>query len=431
VKVGKPTREGVIAKFKVEMTAEELEPHFEKAFKKTAKTIKLDGFRAGKVPVSVVKKRFGDAVRAEAIDDILQETYAKALPETDLRPLTPAKIEDVDFDPEKHLNFVCVVELAPEVVADKWQKLEIEKEVPKITDEDIDRHLDSLRREKAIVTDRPEGEAAEMNDRLKADVQEVDGDGVPVIGRKSEGMNVEIGSGVLGKGSDEQLVGIKVGETRRVMIKRMKTEKDGSQNEVDLGWDVTPTSIEKVELPEMDADFAGQINEEFKSFDDLKEDVKKQLENFANFQAEQRVAGRMIDAVVDAHEFEVPPTIVEQTLEEMIKSRKEETGGMIPEDTLRESMKPVAERQIKWFFLRQQMIKDLELKATDEEIDKHIENYASKNEGVDLESLKTMFKAPDKREQLTDEIIQGKLMDAIKEGVKFKDKEVEFNAILR
>lgn len=431
MKVGKPTREGVIAKFKVEMTAEELEPHFEKAFKKTAKKIKLDGFRSGKVPVNVVKKRFGDAVRAEAIDDILQESYGKALMETDLRPLTPAKIEDVEYDPEKHLNFVCVVELAPEVVADKWQKLEIEKEVPKITEDDVNRHLESLRREKAVVTDREEGEAAEMNDRMKADVQEVDAKGVPLIGRKSEGMNVEIGSGVLGKGSDEQLVGIKIGETRRVMIKQTKTAKDGSKKEVDMGWDVTPTSMEKVELPEIDEDFVSQINEEFKTFDDLKEDVTKQLENFATFQAEQRLAGRMIDKVVDAHEFEVPPTIVEQTLEEMVKSRKEEMGGMIPEDQLKESMKPVAERQIKWFFLRQQMIKDLELKASDEEIEKHIENYASRNEGIDLESLKTMFKAQDKREQLIDEIVQGKLMDAIKEGVKFKEKEVDFASILR
>lgn len=431
MKVHEPTREGVIVKFRVDVTAKELEPHFAKAFKNAQKSVRLDGFRPGKVPMAIIEKRFGDSIKADALEKVVEEVYPKALGKTDIEPITPASIEDVDWEDGKKLSFTAVVEVRPEFEADKWKGVEVTREVPKVTDEDIDRHLSTMQREQAIVSDREEGEEVQEGDRLTADVQELDKDGKPVEGRLSKDMHIELGHEMMGHGSDAQFLGMKAGETRQIKTHRHSHDKDGNPIEIDMGWEVTLHKIEKIELPELDDNFAQQVDEKFKTAKELREDVKDQLTRYATYQADQRTAGRLIDAVVDAHDFALPPTLVSQTLEEMVKSRKEEANNMIPEQQLREYLKPTAERQLRWYFLRDKIIEDLKLEATDEDINTQVENYAKGHDEIDLDSLKLQFASGEQRQQLADEIVNGKLMDALKEGVKMVDQEVDFMSLLR
>ena len=431
MKVHEPTREGVIVKFRVELTAKEMEPHFAEAFKKAQKSIRLDGFRPGKVPASIIEKRFGESIRADAVEAIVEKVYPDALAKTDIEPLTAATVEDVDYKEGKKLAFTAVVEVRPEFEADKWKGIEVTREVPKVTDEDVDRHIDSMRREQAIVSEREEGAEVQEGDRLTADVQELDKDGVPVIGRRSEDMHIELGHEMMGHGSDEQFLGMKVGETRKVMTHRHSHDKDGNPINVDMGWEASLKKIEKVELPELDDNFAQQVDERFTTFDEFRADVVDQLNRYATYQADQRTANRLVDAVVDAHDFDLPPTLVSQTLEEMVRSRKEEANNMIPEETLREYLKPTAERQLRWYFLHDRIIEDLKIEATEEDINSQIENYAKQHEEIKIEDLKLQFADGQQRQQLSSEIIDGKLMEALREGVKMVDKEVDFLSLLR
>lgn len=431
MKVKEPTREGAVVKFRVELTAKELEPHFAAAFKKAQKSIKLDGFRPGKVPMTVVEKRFGDAILADSLEDIIEKVYPDALAKTDVKPITPATVEDVDWEKGKPLKFTAVVEVAPEVEANNWKGLEVIQEVPKITDEDVERQLQSMQRDKAIIADREEGEEVQAGDRLTADVQELDADMKAREGRFSADMHIELGHEMMGHGSDEQFLGMKVGETRQIKTHRHTHDKDGKETSVDMGWEVTLKKIEKIELPELDDNFAQMIDDKFSTMDELKKDIREQLENYAKYQADQRTAGRLVDAVVDAHEFDLPPTLVQQTLDEMVKSRMEESNNMIPEQQLREYLQDAAQRQLRWYFLRDKIIEDLGLEATDEDIATHIDNYAASHEEIDAESLKLQFAAGEQRDALANEIVQGKLMEALREGVKMKEQEVDFLTLLR
>lgn len=431
MKVSEPTREGVIVKFNVEMTADEMKPYFDKAFKKAAKKIRIDGFRAGKVPASVIEKRFGDAIRADAVDAIVEEVYPKALNETKVQPLTPAKVEDVDFDPESHLKFTSVIEVAPEFEANNWKGLKIEKEVIEVKDEDVDRHIDGMRREKAIISDKPEDGVAEGSDRITADLQEVDKEGKPVEGNKHEDATLELGMNVLGEDTDKQLEGIKVGETRNVSTSRAQKDEKGKEKKVDFFWEVTAKKIEGIELPELDDDFAAIVNEEYKNLDDLKKKVREQMQEFAQYRLDQKLENVVVDALVKAHEIEVPPTLKEQTLGQMVEEQKKQYGDKIDDNQLRVFLAPAAENQLRWYFLRSRMVQDLKIEATEEDIEKHLNEYAEKNDNVKIEELKAYFKAPQAREQLTEEIVQKKLMDEVKAAVKFKEKKVDFLSVLR
>jgi len=431
VKVNAPTREGVIVKFRVELDAGEIKPYIDAALKKAQKTAKLDGFRKGHVPMNVIEKRFGDSIKEDLAEEIIQGVYPKVLAEADVKPLAPGSVEQVDYDPDTHLHFTAVVEVAPDFAADKWQGLAVEKEVPQVSEEDIELHLAGMRRERAIISDRPEGEGAEMGDRITADLQELDEGGLPMIGHRHEGAVFELGEDALGHGSDGSLVGIILGDSRKIKTHRHVHDESGKEATEDVQWQVDVKKIEKIELPELDDSFAQAVNENLETLQALREDVRRQLDTYAKYQADQRLEGRMVDAIVDAHTFEVPPTLVHDTVDQLYKEQPEQVRNAMKEETLREQLKPYAERQVRWYFLREKLIEQLDLKATDEDIDKHIEEYASRTEGAKLKDLKLMFGGGENRQRLADEIAGRKLIDALKEGVKLKEKKVDFAQIIR
>lgn len=429
--VSKPTREGVIVKFRVELGADEITPHLEKAYRKAQKTAQIDGFRKGKVPMTVIQQKFGPSIKADAAEEIVQSVFPEALDQTGIKPLAPASVEDVDYDPEDHLNFTAVVEVEPEIEEANWKGVTVEKEVAKITDEDIDLHLKGLQREQAIISERPEGEGAEMGDRLAADIQQLDEAGLPMIGKRYEGQTFEIGHDVLGHGSDEFLVGLTVGEDRKIKTHQHVHNEKGEEATQDVFWQVTAKKIEKIELPELDDEFASAVDQKHESMKDLRKEVKEQLENYANYRADQRLEGKLVEAIVDQNEFDVPPSLVQDTVERLFQDQGEELKQSMDEEVLRDQLKPYAERQLRWYFLRHKLIGELKLEVSDEEIEKQVEEYAERSPDQNLKDLKVMFASKENRQRLGDEIISRKLLDALKDGVKFKEKKVGFGDLLQ
>jgi trigger factor len=431
VNVSKPTREGVIVKFRVELTAEEIKPHLEKAFKKAQKNAELDGFRKGKVPMSVIEQKFGSAIRADAAEDIVQQVFPEALEQSGVRPLAPASVEEVDYDPDDHLNFTAVIEVEPELDAPKWKSVTVEKDVAKITDEDVNRHLEGMQRERAIISERPEGEGAEQGDRITADIQQLDENGLPVIGKRYEDQTFEVGHDVLGHGSDELLIGITAGESRKIKTHQHLHNEKGEEVTQDVQWEVTAKKVEKVELPELDDNFASSVDPKFESIKALRDDVKEQLGKYAEYRADQLLENRLVEAIVEANEFDVPPSLLEDTIGRLYQDQDEQIRNAMDEKTLLEQLKPYAERQLRWYFLRNRLIDDLEIKASDEELDKQIEEYAERSPDHKIEDLKVMFASKENRERLSDEIVGRKLLETLKEGVKTKDKKVKFQDLLQ
>ena len=165
--------------------------------------------------------------------------------------------------------------------------------------------------------------------------------------------------------------------------------------------------------------------------DDLRAAVRKDIEAYAKYHVDQRMADTILNTIVDAHDFALPPTLLEETLGRMLERQKEESQNMVPEDTLRENLKPYAERQLKWFFLEQKLIEAIGVEVTDEDIEKHLEIRAQQVPDTDLESLKLMFKAGERREMLANEIVKGKLMDELRNGMKLVEEKVALKDVLQ
>ncbi len=429
MKVNERSREGAVVKVDVELEDSELQPHFENAYENARKSIKIDGFRKGKVPLDVVKKRFGEEIRVDAIDEIINEVYPEILKQAELKPITPGSMEDLKYEPGDKLQFVAVVEIMPEIEVNNWKGIKVAKEVVTVTDEDVDRHIEAMRRDNAIVSEKSGEDGVEKGNRATIDLQELDETNVVVIGRRSEDITFEVGNDTLGHDSDEQLIGMQTGDSRKIKTHRHVVDDKGRDSTQEIGWEVTLKKLERVELPELNDDFVAQVNPNLKTVAELRDDIRRQIENFANYRSQQRLTQRMIDRLVENHPFDLPPSLLAETLERMVQSRREESNNMIPEETLREQLSGLAERQLRWHFIKGELIEQLKLGATEEDVEKELKAHEERGT-TDLKSLKLMFKSGERREQLEGEIVDGKLMKALISDARIDERRVNLNAVL-
>ncbi|RMF58782.1 MAG: hypothetical protein D6743_17245, partial [Calditrichaeota bacterium] len=199
----------------VDVPEEELAPHFDAALQKYRKTLRLEGFRKGKVPVALVKKLFGEAIKEEAIDEVVQSVFQEVIEKEDLHPVAPAKLQDVKYEPGVGLHFKAAIEVLPDFELKKYTGLSVEKEVYQVGPEDIDEMLADVQEQMAVM--RPVEGQAEEGHFVLADFQQVDEAGLPIIGRKFEDRFFQLDLKNYQELS-EQLLGVKAGETRQVQL---------------------------------------------------------------------------------------------------------------------------------------------------------------------------------------------------------------------
>jgi len=430
VKVHEPTREGVIVKFRVEMKAEELDPYFVKAINQFRKHARIDGFRPGKVPMSIIEKRYGESIRYDSIEDIISEIYPKALAETTIAPIAPGTIEEVDYKSGGDLTFTAVAEVQPEVKVENWKGLKVQREVVKITEEDLDRHIEHLRRQHAIITPRGEDAVVEEGDLIKLDLKQTREGDETYEESEVEERELELGDDELGHGSDTQFIGMKPGETREINTHEHQHDDNDNPITVDVVYQATLKGIQKIELPELNDDFVTQLDEKYSTFEEYRAALRDHLKEVGDFHAGQRLSQMMIDAVIEANPVDLPPSLVEETLNEMVKRKIEEYGKLIPENILRDVLKKDAENQLRWFYIQHKLIEDLHLEVSKEEIDEEIVKYSEGHE-VSLETLREQFKEEKNHRFLENEILSSKLMKALTEGMDLEDHEVDFLTVLR
>ncbi len=423
-------KDGAVVRVRVEIPSEEISPKIEEAFQIARKSVQIDGFRPGKVPMNLIRKRYGASIKAEAVDAYIKEIYPSILEEAGLRPLVPGDILEPDLTEDEGLHFTVLVEVMPDIELGNWREASIAQDMADISDEDVEQHIGFLQKEKAIISERPDDEGVENGDRLTVNVQELDTSGVPVIGNKQDGAVFEVGENALGHDTDDQLIGVKKDEECRVNTHRHKFNDKGEQIEENFIWSVTITKIEKIELPELDDNFAAELNPEFNTMDDLRTDVRRRLENMGKYYSNQTLAQRMIDKLVEMHTFPLPPTLLTETIERMVDSRRKEMPEGIKDEQLRAMVASMAEKQLKWYFLQKKLIEDLQLEASEEEVDDEIKKQAAYS-GQDLESLKLVFKSGEQRDQLKDEIVESKLMEELHNNMKIEERKVPFGELIR
>ncbi len=395
----------------IEVPSEQIQEELDSAYRKYRKQVRLPGFRRGKVPLDVLKANFGDHIKAEMLEQMVPKLYEEAREEADVEPVSKPVIEDLEFEEGGDLHFKAVVEIKPSIDLAEYKGIGVTKKPVDVGDEDIERGLASLRDRHADV-ERIDG-AAEKGHYLMADLQTLDASGMPIIGEKQENQFLEIGAGHMGEDFDEQLIGVKAGEDRRVS----STYPDGHSDETLAGqpahFEVSVRDVLEKKLPELDDAFAQDVGSE--DLEALKSSIKEDLEQ----EPEREVNSQLIQSLVENNTFEVPESMIKNQVDRMMADAKRSAGDSINEEELKQLYEPMAVNQIKRFLILEEIAEREDLEVTEDEIDERLERIAS-GANIPVDQVRRMFLENGRVEHIESEIREEKVIEFLVQNADIK-----------
>ncbi|MDP7635374.1 MAG: trigger factor, partial [Candidatus Latescibacteria bacterium] len=260
----------------VEIPTERMAKEMSSALRTYQKRLEIPGFRKGKVPLNLIEKRYGAAIRSGVIEDLLPRLLQEATQEAGLNPAGTPRITKLDHEPGEALSFTASLDIWPEVELDNTDGLELSRVVHEITDDEFDEQLTELRNRQA--TEKSVERALEKGDVLIADLQRLDDNGEPVEGDRFEERYFHVGNAEAPSPEfEESLVGMEAGEERAIDF----TYRDDLPNEELAGKEehflVTAREVRERTLPELDDEFAKDVGEQFENLDQLKDHIRQQM----------------------------------------------------------------------------------------------------------------------------------------------------------
>lgn len=396
-----------------------------KTYLRQRKSISLPGFRKGKATQGMIEKFYGENVFFEgALDLVYPDAVEGAVKEAGL------KLVDAPYDVEiptisktegVELKFKALV--APEVTLGDYKKLSAVKNEVKVTDEDVNAELAAVQERNARLIVVEDGEAKEGD---TADINfEGFVDGVPFEGGKGENYPLTLGSGAFIPGFEEQVIGHKTGDEFDVNV-TFPTEYDPSLAGKDAVFKVKLNELKTKEMPELDDEFAKDVSE-FDTLDEYKADLKKNLEEKKQKEADMAFENDVLDALVDVMEAEIPQVMFDKKTDEKINelSQRLQMQGLTLElylnytgsdmEKLRQSYSVQAEREVKIDLALEAVAKAEQFEATEEEITARVDEYA-KQYGMEAEKIRQALPA----ETLAEEVVIRRAIDLVKENATAK-----------
>lgn len=403
----------------VEVSADEVSKGLDTAFQKVVKQVNVPGFRKGKMPRSLFEKRFGvESLYQDALDVLLPDAYGSAIEEIGIEPVDRPEIDIEQMEKGKDLIFKATVTVKPEVKLGEYKGLEIEEFDTTVSEEDVANELKTLQERQAELVVKEDG-TAENGDTV---VLDFDGsvNGAPFEGGKAENYSLELGSESFIPGFEEQLVGVAVGESKDVEVTFPEGYHAAELAGKPAVFKVIIHEIKGKELPELDDEFAKDVDDEVETLDALKEKIRTRLEDSKIHEAEHHLRDSLVEKAAENAEVEIPAVMIENEVNRMLKEfeqRLQQQGMNLElyfqfsgqdEDALRGQMNEDAENRVLVNLTLEAIAKVENLEATDEDVTAELENMAG------------MY-------NMTVESIQQALggLDGVKEDLKHK-KAIDF-----
>jgi trigger factor len=415
------------------LPAETINGEVSSRLKKLARTVKADGFRPGKVPMSVVAQRYGYSVQYEVVNDRVGQAFNDAATEAQLRVAGAPRITQKDAAPEGTLAFDATFEIYPEVRIGDLGQAEVERVSTEVTEAAIDRTIEILRKQRRTFGLRAKDEGAVEGDRVTIDFEgKIDGE--PFAGGKAADFAFVIGEGQMLEQFDSAVRGMKVGESKTFPLQFPADYhgKDVAGKEADFM--VTVKKIEAQNLPAVDDALAKSLGIKEGTVEGLRADVRKNLEREVKFRVQARNKAAVMEALAKAAELDLPNALVAGETERLIEAARADLKqrGVKDAETANipaEIFKPQAERRVRLGLVVAELVRANKLQAKPEQLQAHIEEMSQSYEKP-AEVMRWYLSDRKRMSEVEAVVIENNVAEFVLSKAKVTDKVLPFDELM-
>ena len=400
---------------------------------KYVKTAQIPGFRKGHVPVNVLERKFGDALKADAMNELvdksLNEIFEK---ETENRPLPyaqPVMDKAPEFDVNKDFSYEVIYDVFPKVAVKDFSGITVKEPQVTIGDTEIQEELKAVQERNAVVMDKKDCESVEKGNIVTINYSELDDTGKEIDGSKRQDFVFTVGSGENIYKIDDEITGMKKGETKQIVKTYPNDEKDADLAGKTKKISVTVTAIKIRNLPAIDDELAQDVSEKYKTLDDMKKDIARNMENAKKRKIAELKNNSLLEQLVEKNNFEIPASMLAaeldgrwrmmahqlQTTPEQLE-RMVTSSGQTKEARLNEWTGD-SEKMLKTRIIVDALLKERNISVTPDEIEARYKEIAEEG-GITVDEVKKHYEDPRSKEYLIDDTKEQKLYETLYKEIK-------------
>ena len=414
-------------KLLVEVESEEVDRKIEETYRTLGKKAKIHGFRPGKVPRRILERYFKDQVVEEVTRGLVDETLPKAVEESKAMPLAIPVVENDGLKAGESFKYAVVMEVRPQFELRDYMGVELEKEIIEVTDQDVERNMQEIRKAHATLKPVQEDRGAREGDSIVVDYEAFEA-GKPIEGVKAQNFMIALGGGAIHPELEKGLTGLKAGDLKDVEVHFDEKHQNGRLAGKDVTFKVKVTDLKITELPELNDEFAKSLGGEFPDLETLKKRVKDSLLENEKKRVEKDFRRRLIKKIADKVDFELPQSLVESEIRSGVENIKQNLLRMgsnmekagIKEEKLREDLVPAAGQRVKELLILGEIARQSGLTISDLELDQGFEEMA-KSLGQEPQVMRKFYEARDLVGSFREKLLEEKTLNYLAKGAKIAE----------
>ncbi|MBI1327439.1 MAG: trigger factor [Alphaproteobacteria bacterium] len=433
MKVKETSNKGLNRGYEVVVPKSDIQTEEDAILQDYSKKVKVAGFRAGKVPMNIMRQRYGNAVKGDVLERVVNKSLQKVITDNKLKPAIQPKIEVKSFEDEGDLTFTVEVDIIPEFKVMDLAKIEIEKPVAKVPASRVDETLETLTKNNPELEDISEDRAAKKGDYVVMDFHGQLEDGTAHPGMQAHDYTIELGSGQLIPGFEDQLIGQKIGAHAHVNVTFPDNygAKELAGQKAMFHCDIK--GIKKATPVKIDDEFAKKIG--FEKLDDLKAMIETQLGGEYKHMSRLKTKKALFDALEEGHKFELPSGMVDAEFENIMRQLDNERKQTKNEEPVseddKEEMRDIAERRVRLGLVLAEIGQAQNIQVSNQELQQVLFTEARKYPGREQQVFEFYQKNPQALESLRAPVFEEKVVDFILGKIKVTEVETDPDELLK
>ena len=424
------TLTGLERRMTIEVPANKIESQVQSRLQEAAKTFHMKGFRKGKVPVKVIKNRFGEGVRQEVVGEVMSQSWVEAVTQEKVKPAGQPRIEPKNLEEGKNLEFIATFEVYPEIELQDFSAIEIEKKLADINDEDIDKMIETLREQRK--TYQEVERASQEGDQVNIDFTGTI-DGEKFEGGEAKGTNLVLGSKRMIPGFEDGLVGLNAEEekTLRLTFPEDYHSKDYAGKSVEFA--VTVNSVSESVLPELNDDFFASFDIREGGLEAFREEVASNMARELKNAGKNNIKNQVIESLLKTHNVEVPKALISSEINALRQQAMQQFGGgqnidpsMLPDDLFNGQ----AERRVALSLIMNEIVSSNDLKPEPDAVRSLIEEMAESYEKPE-EVVKWYYSDKEQLANIEALALEESVIDMIVNAARVSEANVSYEEALQ